>query len=365
MASGCSLKFLGLVLSIAFSPLIANALAVPLSEIADTATTTNGIVPPRYPPASHPTSISNLKTPFLNLTSPNPTLPSIPTAVESRASGIDKSTIPAGSATTPVEISNESPQALALEKSKTSDGISPAKRTDGPINPNIFYRTTSDVHCPTVNQLRAMDDDPSNYPMLTFRVRGGPMERPHFSAEDGVARSVVLNRAWLWLAKCRACECDPQTGRIRAPPRTASTRVAVAGSRHCLNEYPRMCELWIGCYCVFEMQQPPRFREVTVEDYQDALDKVPDHLKNANPDYVWKPSPGWEMTWSNGGGGSSGTARGNGQPFVKMFAPGPDGEMHYLEGPGSYNPRMRDWSNNYAGDLGGIVGGGSPFVKRE
>ncbi|KAF3209130.1 hypothetical protein TWF106_011099 [Orbilia oligospora] len=251
---------------------------------------------------------------------------------------------------------------LEAETATLSDTISPAKRTDGPINPNIFYSTHLFIQCATVEELGVMDDDPLNYQTFIYP----PQRRPRiYTGDDGTvllhehsaSRRSLRN---FWLRKCRDCLCDPASHRVirkpyyevpnsqgvYAPPRTACTNI----------ETPPKCENWFNCRCVVEisLQQPPRFREVTAEDYQDALDNIPDHVKNLDPNYVWRPSPGWAMTWNkNEGGGSRG-----GQAHHRELAPGTK-EPYYLEGPDDDDTGMYGLPGRYypGGELT------SPFGK--
>ncbi|KAF3163604.1 hypothetical protein TWF751_010054 [Orbilia oligospora] len=75
---------------------------------------------------------------------------------------------------------------LQAETATLSDTISPAKRTDGPINPNIFYSTYLITRCATLSELRYMSDDPLNYREFVFV----PRRRPRLFTEENGAPSL-------------------------------------------------------------------------------------------------------------------------------------------------------------------------------
>ncbi|KAK6333438.1 hypothetical protein TWF718_011249 [Orbilia javanica] len=257
------------------------------------------------------------------------------------------------------------------EQTGSSSHVNPSKRTDPPmpVNPNIFYRIRGTVQCPTRRQLGKMDDDPSHYPTFPPAGRSStqkalriPLERPRFN--DGSIKPITkFRRRDDWLLRCSDCECDTETSRIvtnsNAASRAAARSTAILKCHHV--GIPPRCEAWINCHCVFEMHQPPRFRDVPVEDYQDALNRIPKHIKEQFPDYTWSPHPGWEMKWSGNEGESSG------QSTHKQLAPGTK-EPYYLEGPGPdyKDPKMRDWPGmlTTAADLVSPFGG-SGYMKRD
>ncbi|KAF3314856.1 hypothetical protein TWF173_004383 [Orbilia oligospora] len=252
---------------------------------------------------------------------------------------------------------------LQAETATLSDTISPAKRADGPINPNIFYSNYLTARCPTLSELRYMDDDPLNYQQFNLV----PYSRPRLFTEANGAPSLQEHtgrRRTLrnyWLRKCRDCHCDPVSRRLTRGP---GPDAPDDQRNHGLNrggcytrETPEKCENWFNCRCVMELRldQPPRFREVTAEDYQDALDNIPDDIKKLDPEYVWRPSPGWEMTWNKNSGG--GRSRG-GQSSHMELAPDTK-EPYYLEGPNDDDTGMYGLPGRY------YPGGGftSPFGK--
>ncbi|RVD86549.1 uncharacterized protein DFL_004818 [Arthrobotrys flagrans] len=306
-----------------FATLASSVLVAPPSEMEESST-----------PA--PSSGSNFRITFVNLTTFSLTTQKVPppTAV----------------------INGENPQ---RETSSTINSISPSKRTDAPINPNIFYSIRGTVQCPTSIQIRDMDGDPDHYETFFF----SPQRRPKFNTRGGnpTSRATLHSRRVGWIEKCMNCDCDSNTGRLVPEPLGAFRPSDSSGRRfHCKDETPRKCENWLNCFCVFEMQQPPRFREVTVEEYQDALNRIPDRIKSANPGYTWKPSLGWEMTWGTGQYGS-----GSGQATHRELVPGTK-EPYYLEGPSDEDPRMRGWPGNfYSGGKFASPFGESSYVPRE
>ncbi|KAF3213244.1 hypothetical protein TWF192_009783 [Orbilia oligospora] len=63
------------------------------------------------------------------------------------------------------------------------------------------------------------------------------------------------------------------------------------------------CFIVLGCYCTAELVQPVVEGEAaTIEEYQAALDRIPQTVRNDNPDYFWRMNGlgrrPWEvMTW--------------------------------------------------------------------
>ncbi|TGJ65442.1 hypothetical protein EYR41_009408 [Orbilia oligospora] len=239
---------------------------------------------------------------------------------------------------------------LQAETATLSDTISPAKRTDGPINPNIFYSTYLITRCATLSELRYMSDDPLNYREFVFV----PRRRPRLFTEENGAPSLHEHLARrrgvrnYWLRKCRDCPCDPVSRRLtrRLEYNTPNDQGNSGSARGVCNglETPDRCENWFNCRCDMEIRlhQPPRFREVTAEDYQDALDNIPDDIKKTDPGYVWRPSPGWAMTWNTDKGGGSGGE----QAYHRELAPDIK-EPYYLEGPNDDDTGMYGLSGRY------------------
>ncbi|KAF3924036.1 hypothetical protein ABW21_db0206522 [Orbilia brochopaga] len=58
------------------------------------------------------------------------------------------------------------------------------------------------------------------------------------------------------------------------------------------------------------MKNPDREEGIPLSDYQDALNKIPGHIKQAHPNFEWDSGQG-KMTWASsaGGSGSAGTTQ--------------------------------------------------------
>ncbi|KAK6508221.1 hypothetical protein TWF506_010320 [Arthrobotrys conoides] len=256
-----------------------------------------------------------------------------------------------------VKPDGKSPQ---LEASTPSLSTSPAKRTGPPISPDMFYQLVQAVQCATVDELIALDDDPSLY--RSFRTR--PQQRPAFGLNEGINEHAFRMRRTHWLRKCQDCKCDFLTGKLTFNRET--NRMSVSAMRRLqicdMKGTPIRCEYWLNCRCVFSvrMQQPQRLPGITVEEYQDVLDRIPDPFKNSNPDYVWRPSPGWEMTWTK----PNQDGQSHGQATHRELVPGTK-EPYYLEGPDDDDTGFRGLPGRFYSDRD-ITSpfGKSSYVKR-
>ncbi|KAK6534102.1 hypothetical protein TWF281_005440 [Arthrobotrys megalospora] len=99
----------------------------------------------------------------------------------------------------------------------------------------------------------------------------------------------VLGR---WQAYCtNTCSCDPETGKLIAPPpRVGAGAAGAAGN--CLQDYQAMrCSVLFGCWCWAQLGQPDSSgldSFFLFEDFQHAINGIPQTVVNANPGWGWR-----------------------------------------------------------------------------
>ncbi|KAK6544020.1 hypothetical protein TWF694_000734 [Orbilia ellipsospora] len=203
------------------------------------------------------------------------------------------------------------------------------------IDPDIFYEVF--IECPSFDQILQMDDDPTHYPVF----EGGPRRRPTFRHRppDRSIRNNWGRRS----VRCRNCLCDRETGAMIPNPVRRHYAI-VDGS--CTNQgVANRCMAWYGCHCVWNLLQPPQATDISVVDYQDALNKIPKVIKDTNPNWRWNsigPDGPSLMKWQ------SSAAGGQAQSDLiysdhRRLAPGTK-EPYYVEGPSG--AETWDWSSS-------------------
>ncbi|KAK6526824.1 hypothetical protein TWF281_010022 [Arthrobotrys megalospora] len=332
------------VVHVLFAILAARALGTPLALDLTKAEEIPVSLDIPTPTTSHLTSNLSSAIPLLNLTTTSSATLTVSLQILSSEPTSSKS--------------KQNNKNLQAKTPSVSTSISSSKRTDAPIHPSIFYRRGT-VECATMEQLQERTDDPNDYLKFNDKPRGSRQRYHGSPISGGKEWDTISTRVRKWRATCKTCECDESTSRLRpgSMPR---------GVRTCHNwEVAQKCENWFYCYCVYEMQQPPRFREVTVDEYQDALNRIPGEIKEAHPDYVWKPSPGWAMRWATSNTGSGPSESGYEQRSHRELVPGTK-EPYYLEGPGGGVRESWDsFGSSFLNDNFGPAFGKPLHVKRQ
>ncbi|KAK6354520.1 hypothetical protein TWF696_003663 [Orbilia brochopaga] len=159
-------------------------------------------------------------------------------------------------------------------------------------------------------------------------------------------RNAALVRIASKQGNCKTyCDCSEdgrltrQRRAVPAPPKNPLCQ---------LRQFAERCAIMFGCFCEAELIQPsPTATGIPLDEYQNALDRIPKIVKLRNPDYKWNHGAG-ELTFSKKERQVGGTA-----------------EPYYVEGPSS-EPGW-DWlaKLNAGHSFGGLSGGFSGLSKRE
>ncbi|KAK6337623.1 hypothetical protein TWF730_003018 [Orbilia blumenaviensis] len=50
-------------------------------------------------------------------------------------------------------------------------------------------------------------------------------------------------------------------------------------------------------WCQFDLLNPPLDPNIPIQEYQDAINTIPAHVRAINPQWSWRPNPHLELTW--------------------------------------------------------------------
>ncbi|KAK6331415.1 hypothetical protein TWF730_004496 [Orbilia blumenaviensis] len=175
--------------------------------------------------------------------------------------------------------------------------------------------------------------------------------RPDFRVES----SRVLLRHWVGAdegnpGECFYCGCNGYTGGlIQARPLAGFHDSVLSGLNYrykngqgpCqVASHPEKCENWFGCYCLVELKQPKLDLEgITFEDWQEAMQELPDWVKQQNQGFTFSYSyahtpgdmgPAFEID-INGNPLKTFSMEKLAPPTERYLAPGYK-EPYYLEG---------------------------------
>ncbi|KAK6524371.1 hypothetical protein TWF281_011279 [Arthrobotrys megalospora] len=141
--------------------------------------------------------------------------------------------------------------AISAASEQNQTGITLVEKA---IDPHIFY-TPFSVVCPTEGSILAMDPDPNVYQ----KVEGESRPVPGGSA---------LGKT---LAGCLNCACDPNDGTLIP------------------SENLRRCDT--------TMLYPEYDPEISLQEYQEAINAIPFGARQRNPAWGWQPYPDVRVTW--------------------------------------------------------------------
>ncbi|KAK6523714.1 hypothetical protein TWF281_001686 [Arthrobotrys megalospora] len=235
----------------------------------------------------------------------------------------------------------------------TSPRVGEEKNIDERVVSSTIFHTEFAVRCPTPEGVLGMDTNPANYPTIGIR------RRPDFFMDYSTIRG-RRNAVQRWIMMCRRCHCDQENGEMIPNP------VAPYWS-YCADDAAVLkCEEWFDCFCTVYMNQPQIRPENSIADYQDALNRILEAVKQQHPSYKWNPpqAPGISMTW-NSGPYSKGNQHAEEEDNYRQLVPGTK-EPYYLEGPGKGRSNAWPWEDgSFLGGYGGYGGYGSKITKRE
>ncbi|KAK6504343.1 hypothetical protein TWF506_002546 [Arthrobotrys conoides] len=154
------------------------------------------------------------------------------------------------------------------------------------VSSEMFFRFS--VICPHPLRMISEEKPMSNYPII-----GGYHKYSLRDARDNNARRTRARTAY---RMCTSCKCN-SNGKMIPDPRPRPTTPG-AGMVYCgTSQAVAKCQLWYGCSCEAIMRHPQPDPEITVDEYQDALNNIPALVKIAHADYTWKFSEERSMTW--------------------------------------------------------------------
>ncbi|KAK6354306.1 hypothetical protein TWF730_008716 [Orbilia blumenaviensis] len=214
------------------------------------------------------------------------------------------------------------------------------------IEPNVFYRW--EVICPDYLVVLDMNPDPDAYNEINGH------RRPSFSGMTQLARRDALRGK---LRRCEVgCRCNEHGTIVTGPPTTVRHFSCVRST------YPLKCMHWWNCRCEIKMEQPEVEPGNTVNEYYRALNNVPDHIKLQFPDYEWKISDRFTMSWKSADGRSGGNTNDN-----ERYLVADEKEPYYLEGPTQRNILALDRAGRIVldGIFAGSASGKLEMFKRE
>ncbi|KAK6336699.1 hypothetical protein TWF718_009490 [Orbilia javanica] len=176
----------------------------------------------------------------------------------------------------------------------------------------------------------ATDQDSSNYPVIKN------MDRPSLDTTTvNRYRAEVLRT----IARCRNCICTDDGGMALNPE--FSRMPARPGRGIGCNRWylVHKCIQWYDCYCAARMHQPDIEPGVSLQDYQNALNGIPDAVKDMHPNYEWNLIERFSMTWRQPRIKEEGNDRNMAFKHIddRQLVPGTK-EPYYLEGPGERDP---------------------------
>ncbi|KAF3308270.1 hypothetical protein TWF173_001585 [Orbilia oligospora] len=235
--------------------------------------------------------------------------------------------------------SHESPKPLPPDDD-TSLGFSTRA-----VSSKIFYGWIR--FCPEMTYvINEMDPDSNVYPRLgpaSYDRRPDPRVRP----------GPTFTRMQRQRSLCAYCDCTEQGDLVTTP------RVPPSTTAHCSVDYIlQRCKLWYNCVCQIIMRDPKYDPDTTIEEYQDALNRVPFWAKAQNPAWRWTPrnAGGFSMTWE--GLGTESTVPWLIEETERELVPGTK-EPYYLEGPDQRDPNQKDlsWLRGPLSGYGGLRSG--------
>ncbi|KAF3278000.1 hypothetical protein TWF970_004878 [Orbilia oligospora] len=158
------------------------------------------------------------------------------------------------------------------------------------VHPSFFYkRGKMNIVCAPPKVV--MDIEPHEN-SLNF-----PFERWPRWKKEYYDKSRALVDIEVFQRYCRQlCECNDEGAIV---PRARYGVNQACGRQWQANR----CFIVLGCYCTAELVQPVVEGDAaTIEEYQAALDRIPQTVRNDNPDYFWRMNGlgrrPWEvMTW--------------------------------------------------------------------
>ncbi|KAK6497620.1 hypothetical protein TWF481_012025 [Arthrobotrys musiformis] len=184
---------------------------------------------------------------------------------------------------TDLELSEEE----AASQDKSSPGPNPVKKD---VDPTFFYkRNKLIIRCAppkTVFNISPHDND-----------LGFPFDRWPRWKKEYVDKSRALVDIEVAQAYCRgSCDCD-EGGKITAHQRWKN-------GHGCSSQWQAdRCILVYACYCTAELVQAVvKGNPASIEEYQAALNRIPQTVRNDNPGYFWRMGglgrrPWDTMTW--------------------------------------------------------------------
>ncbi|KAK6498818.1 hypothetical protein TWF481_011391 [Arthrobotrys musiformis] len=240
----------------------------------------------------------------------------------------------------------------ARKESKENPPNSPAPHApnvenERAVHHTMFWTKWKSV-CPSVDEILAMPRDPHSYIMIGNKRR--------FEAHWGRAPPTI-NAVSITILKCHRCICEEDG--------TLSPDFLPGGLKRHRNDIGHNCNSWNDvqkciywyskvtppisrqkhvynycidanlladqkdCRCQTEMRQPEVDPSATLQEYQDALNKIPFGVKQQFPGYQWEPQPNFKMSWRSMTAGNPDSA--DYEPVEKWLVPG-TAEPYYLEG---------------------------------
>ncbi|KAK6524495.1 hypothetical protein TWF281_011402 [Arthrobotrys megalospora] len=142
------------------------------------------------------------------------------------------------------------------------------------IGPSFFYEGGKlKVQCaaPTV----AYNLERGEHNFVNFPLEHWPNWKKEF-----VHKSRALEQIAAYQVSCKVCGCDEGGAII---PRDFDS------SRKCKQWQADRCSVVFACYCMAELIQPTAIPgEASLQEYQDALNRIPQTVRNGNPNYFWR-----------------------------------------------------------------------------
>ncbi|KAF3165227.1 hypothetical protein EYR41_004100 [Orbilia oligospora] len=231
----------------------------------------------------------------------------------------------------------------------------PAKRTDR-ISSSMFYESAPFIRC--ASKLFVMSLRPHNNALQSLGIHAYEFPQNYWRSERmRNRRPQILRRIQSRQWQCKSCRCDDNgmiIGRTGFYPRDDLT------TRNCPTQrFADECGVFYACHCQVVLNEDPpgpKRTDVTIDDYQDALDRIPN---------LYKIGKIYRFDVGRFYGGDSHYLSWEGAERYRTLAPDTK-EPYWLEGPDEFQEEL---SNKWLGlEYNSSSGGfkfGSSMVKRE
>ncbi|KAK6541603.1 hypothetical protein TWF694_007403 [Orbilia ellipsospora] len=229
---------------------------------------------------------------------------------------------------------------LSLPAPETSPVKNKVPRMDPLVHHSFFYGKSS--------PLVACLDPETVFDAPLVPVTGVPDYEYHiWTIEYAFDRDAGIRYITEQQESCKHCQCDVDA---QLRPRYAAVYNDNWRARDCPDQARvDVCIAVYRCYCYISLQNPKRIKGIiaTDQDYQDAIDNIPEVIKASNPNWKWRqgaPRGNGGLTFSNN----------------RVKAPGTN-EPYWLEGPDTsiINGNSGTW-NWFAA----LSGGSKPGLKK-